>query len=238
MTPSDVRPDAPGIRDSSDAGRDAPRDRLRIHEIYLSLQGEGSRAGRRCTLVRLTACDLRCRWCDTEYAFTGGEWRTLDDVVAEVSRLGCRLVEITGGEPLLQTRVHDLIAKLLSAGYEVLIETGGHRDVSVLDPRVVKIMDLKAPGSGECAANRWENLAHLGERDEIKIVLADRTDYEWARDVVTRERLAERHVVLFAPVHGELDPQTLAAWIIDDALEVRLQLQLHKLIWGAETRGV
>jgi 7-carboxy-7-deazaguanine synthase len=213
-------------------------DTLKITEIFLSLQGEGTRVGLPCTLVRLTGCDLRCRWCDTEYAFTGGARRSFDEILAEVARLGCPLVEITGGEPLLQPNVHGLIARLLDRGYDVLLETGGHRDVAEVDPRVVKILDLKAPGSGEVDANRVANLDHLTPRDEVKVVIADRVDYEWARDRVREHRLDERVAVLFSAVHGELAPATLARWILDDGLGVRLQVQLHKLLWGAETRGV
>jgi len=211
---------------------------LKIYEIYTSLQGEGTRAGLPCTLVRLVGCDLRCRWCDTEYAFTGGSHRTITEILSEVDRLACRLVEITGGEPLLQSRVHDLIAALLDRDYEVLLETGGHRDISCVDSRVVRIVDLKAPGSGECERNLWSNLDHLAPHDEVKIVLADRADYEWMRETVRTFDLAARAHVLVSPVHGEIDPAVLAGWILEDRLPVRLQLQLHKLLWGAGARGV
>jgi 7-carboxy-7-deazaguanine synthase len=211
---------------------------LKIYEIYTSLQGEGSRMGLACTLVRLVGCDLRCRWCDTAYAFHGGRWMTIDEILAEVDRLGCRLVEITGGEPLLQERVHVLIAALLERDYEVLLETGGHRDLAPVDRRVVRIMDLKAPGSGESDRNLWSNLECLVPQDEVKIVIADRADYEWARAIVRDHDLASRAHVLFSPVHGAVDPADLAAWILADRLPVRMQLQLHKLLWGAEARGV
>jgi len=213
-------------------------DALKITEIFLSLQGEGTRAGLPCTLIRLTGCDLRCRWCDTEYAFTGGTRMSFEEILAAVARLGCRMVEVTGGEPLLQPNVHGLMGRLLDAGYEVLLETGGHRDVSGVDPRVVRIVDLKAPGSGEVEKNLLENLDHLTARDEVKVVIADRADYEWARDQVRRHRLEERLPVLFSTVHGELAPETLAGWILEDGLGVRLQVQLHKLLWGADTKGV
>jgi 7-carboxy-7-deazaguanine synthase len=211
---------------------------ITITEIFLSIQGEGTRAGRPCTFIRLTGCDLRCRWCDTAYAFHGGVRRSLAEVAAEVERLGCDLVCVTGGEPLLQPGVHPLMARLADAGYEVLLETGGQRDIGGVDPRVVRIVDLKAPGSGEAARNRWENLELLTGRDEVKIVLADRTDYEWMREVVTSRALAERVVVLVSPVHGELDAEELAGWILADRLPVRLQLQLHKHIWGPDAKGV
>lgn len=213
-------------------------DTLRITEIFHSLQGEGTRAGLPCTLIRLTGCDLRCRWCDTEYAFTGGTRMSFDAILAEVARLGCRLVEVTGGEPLLQPNVHGLMTRLLDDGYEVMLETGGHRDVSGVDPRVVRIVDLKAPGSGEVEQNLTANLDHLTARDEVKVVIADRVDYEWARAEVRRHRLDARLPVLFSVVHGELAPETLAGWILEDGLGVRLQVQLHKLLWGPDTKGV
>ena len=213
-------------------------DTLKITEIYLSIQGEGTRAGCPCTLVRLTGCDLRCRWCDTEYAFTGGRRMAIDEVLAEVERLGCSLVEITGGEPLLQPGVHPLMDRLLDEGHEVLLETGGHRDISDVDDRVVRILDLKAPGSGESELNRWSNLDHLTDRDEIKVVIADRADYEWARSIVRRHDLGSKVVVLFSAVHGELAPDSLVEWILADRLPVRLQVQLHKVVWGTNAKGV
>ncbi len=211
---------------------------LRITEIYRSIQGEGTRAGMPCVLVRLTGCDLRCRWCDTAYAFSGGRLMAVGEVAAEVDRLGLSLVEVTGGEPLLQPAVHDLMAALLAGGKEVLLETGGHRDISGVAPPVVRIMDLKAPGSGEAGRNLWSNLAHLRPTDEIKIVIADREDYVWARRLVAEHDLFGRCTVLFSPVHDELTPRQIAAWILEDGLPVRLQLQLHKLIWGRDARSV
>lgn len=211
---------------------------LRVTEIFRSLQGEGARAGMICTLVRLTGCDLRCRWCDTEYAFAGGNTMTIEEILAEVERFGSPLVEVTGGEPLLQPDAHALIAALLDADYEVMLETGGHRDISTVDPRVVRIVDFKPPGSGEDAANLWSNVDALKPGDEVKIVIADRIDYDWARRVITERRLAERSIVWLSPVHGELEPDQLAAWILEDGLPVRLQLQLHKLIWGPDAKGV
>lgn len=211
--------------------------RLRINEIFYSLQGESTLAGRPCVFVRLTGCQMRCRWCDTEYAFYEGGWRDLDDVLAEVARYGCALVEVTGGEPLLQPGCRPLLAALAEAGYEVMLETGGGLDIAGIDPRVRRIVDVKCPGSGESENNRWENLALLTDRDEVKFVVADRKDYEFTRDVITRHQLAERCPLLVSPVHGELAAAELAAWILEDHLPVRLQLQLHKALWGNQ-RGV
>ncbi|MDX1502911.1 MAG: radical SAM protein [Thermoanaerobaculia bacterium] len=229
---------------SSPAVRPDPRvhlpaaQRVRVNEIFHSLQGESTAAGRPCVLVRLTGCQMRCRWCDSEHSFYEGSWRTLDEVTAEVESYACRLVEVTGGEPLLQPGCLPLMSRLADAGHEVLLETGGGLDISGVDPRVRRILDVKCPGSGEAAANRWENLELLTSRDEVKFVLAGEADYLWAREVVRERRLAERCPVHFSPVWGELEPRVLAAWLLRDGLDVRLQLQLHKLLWGAETRGV
>lgn len=230
----------PRLRPPWGAAYIAGRMRLRITEVFHSIQGESTFAGRRSAFVRLTGCDLRCAWCDSTYTFTGGEWRTVDSLVRQVvQELRADLVCVTGGEPLLQPAVHDLMRSLLDQGLTVTLETGGQRDVAPVDPRVHKIVDLKCPGSGEVERNRWENLALLGERDEVKCVLSDRADYDWALDVVTRHRLAERvHAVLFSPVHGRLPPEQLAAWVLADRAPVRLQIQLHKILWGAEARGV
>lgn len=214
-------------------------DTLVIHEIYRSLQGESTFAGLPCTFVRLSACNLRCRWCDTPDAFTGGTRMPVAEVVTQALALGTPLVEVTGGEPLLQAAVHPLMRALCDAGKTVLLETSGERDISDVDPRVRRIVDLKAPGSGESHRNRWANLPHLTAQDEVKFVLADRADYEWARDVIRREALHERAgTVLLSCVHGELHPRDLAAWVLDDALPVRVQVQLHKIIWGADAKGV
>ena len=213
-------------------------DRLRINEIFYSLQGESTRAGLPCVLVRLTGCQMRCTWCDTEYAFHEGAWRSVDDVVAEVAGIGCPLVEVTGGEPLLQPGSLTLMRRLADRGLEVLLETGGGLDISAVDPRVRRIVDVKCPGSGEHGANHWPNLDLLRPSDELKFVLAGEDDYRLARDLVVGRRLAERCPIHFAPVHDRLDPRDLAAWILRDHLPVRLQLQLHKLLWGATTRGV
>ena len=212
---------------------------LRLHEIYTSVQGESTWVGVPCTFVRLSRCNLRCRWCDTPQAFSGGEVRDVGSLLATLADTARSVVEITGGEPMLQPAVLPLMRALCDAGFTVLLETSGERDIAPVDPRVHRIMDLKAPGSGESDKNRWENLAHLGARDDVKVVLADRADYEWARDVIRREALAEKvRAVLFSAVHGELDPATLVEWILEDALPVRFQLQLHKVVWGAEAEGV
>jgi 7-carboxy-7-deazaguanine synthase len=213
--------------------------RVRVNEIFHSIQGESTWAGLPCAFVRLTGCNLRCSWCDTEYAFYEGHQMDVAEVAAKVDAFGCGLVEITGGEPLLQAGVHPLIAAFLERGYQVMIETSGERDISVLDSRVIRIVDLKCPGSGESARNRWSNLEHLKPRDELKFVLADRHDYEWARDALQTHRLNQRvNAVLMSPVFGRLEPADLAAWILADRLPVRLQLQMHKHIWSPTARAV
>ena len=212
---------------------------LTITEIFHSIQGESTRAGTPCVFVRLTACDLRCRWCDTAYAFHEGGKRSLDEVVAEVEGYGCPTVEITGGEPLLQEDVYPLMERLLTSGKTVLIETGGHRSIARVPSAVIKIVDVKCPGSGEAERNDWDNLSRLAPHDEVKFVIADRTDYDYAVDVVTKHALPQRcAAVLFSPVHGELDPKRLAEWVLADRLPVRIQLQLHKFIWSPTQRGV
>jgi len=212
---------------------------LTINEIFYSIQGESTRAGRPCTFVRLTACDLRCSWCDTEYAFHEGRKMSLDEVLAVVSQHRCDLVEITGGEPLLQDDVYPLMDRLLDQGRTVLLETGGHRSIERVPAAVVKIVDIKCPGSGEADKNDWSNIERLAPHDEVKFVVRDRADYEFARDVIARKNLASRvAAVLISPVHGDLDLKTLSEWILDDHLPVRLQPQLHKYIWSPTTRGV
>lgn len=206
--------------------------RLRVSEIFHSLQGEADAAGWRTVFVRLTGCPLRCRWCDTAYAFEGGQWRSIDAILDEVARHGVRHVCVTGGEPLAQKRCLGLLESLCDAGYEVSLETSGALDVSGVDTRVRKVLDLKAPGSGEMARNLWDNLAYLGTQDQVKFVLADRADYDWACDVLRGHGLEQRCMVLFSPVQGELEPAQLAQWILDDRLPVRFQLQLHKVLWG------
>lgn len=221
-----------------------PERTLAVTEIFHSIQGESTWAGAPCTFVRLTGCPLRCVWCDTEYAFHGGERMSLDRILGEVRSRSASLVEITGGEPLSQPAACELAERLLAEGYTVLVETSGAIDVSDLDERVHKIMDLKCPGSGESHRNRWENLEHLTDRDEIKFVVKDRTDYEWARDTIRRHALDRRledgslRALLMSPVWGEIDLEALAGWILEDALPVRFQLQLHKLVWGHERQGV
>ena len=212
--------------------------RVRITEIFHSIQGEASFAGRPCVFVRLTGCQMRCVWCDTAYAFHGGEWRTLDAVVEAVRAFGCPLVEVTGGEPLLQPGVHPLMTRLCDEGFEVLLETGGGLDIRSVDRRVRRIVDVKCPGSGEAANNRWENLDDLRAGDELKFVIADRADYEWARETIAARALIRRCPIHLAPVWGALEPAELAAWILADRLAVRLSLQIHKLLWGPEARGV
>jgi 7-carboxy-7-deazaguanine synthase len=212
--------------------------KLLIREIFHSIQGESTQTGRPCSFVRLTGCNLRCVWCDTAYAFEGGEELTVEEICERVEAHRSRLVLVTGGEPLAQGSVHPLMGALLERGKEVMIETGGSLDISPVDPRVRIVMDLKCPGSGMEAHNRWENLALLKPSDEIKFVLSGRGDYQWARSVV-RERLSENPcTILFSPVHGVLPIRTLAEWILEDGLDVRMQIQLHKTIWPSQMRGV
>jgi len=216
-----------------------PEPTLKINEVYESIQGESSWAGWRCVFVRLTACDLRCTYCDTEYAFYEGKKRLVSEVLAEVLAYDTPLVEITGGEPLLQRNVHPLMTAIAEAGRTVLIETSGAHDISVIDPRVHRIMDLKTPGSGECARNLWSNIAHLNRGDEVKCVIGSREDYEWSRDRVREHALAARcNTVLFSPIFGRIEPREIVDWILEDKLPVRFQLQMHKFIWEPRARGV
>ena len=211
---------------------------MQITEIYHSIQGESRFAGLPCVFVRTTGCNLRCVWCDTEYSFYGGQKMSLDEIVKQVESYNCKLVEITGGEPLLQKEVPELARRLLDKKQTVLIETSGERDISELDKRVIKIMDLKCPGSGESHRNRWQNLEHLSPEDEVKFVIKDREDYEWSVEAAKKHNLESRVRILFSPVWGALDPKDLAQWILQDKLNVRYQLQLHKFIWSPETKGV
>ncbi|MDK9725834.1 MAG: 7-carboxy-7-deazaguanine synthase QueE [Sterolibacteriaceae bacterium MAG5] len=207
---------------------------LRVTEIFHSLQGESTRVGLPTVFVRLTGCPLRCVWCDTEYAFAGGEAMTVADILARVAAFDCPTVCVTGGEPLAQKACLDLLAALCDAGFSVSLETGGTLDIAAVDPRVSRIVDLKAPDSGECAKVRWENLALLTPRDELKLVLASENDYAWACEQLRAHRLDALCPVLFSPVQGSLAPAQLAEWILRDRLPVRFQLQMHKLLWGSE----
>ncbi len=210
-----------------------------VKEIYLSVQGESSWAGKLCSFVRLTGCHLRCTYCDSEFAFKGGARQPNAQVVQEVLKLGAPLVELTGGEPLLQPGSYDLMEKFLAAGLTVLLETSGAIDVRLVPPAVHKIVDLKAPSSGECDRNDYKNLTSMNGNDELKFVLGDRRDYEWARGLIRDERLAEKPFgVLVSTVYGKLHPKTLAEWVIEDRLPVRFQLQLHKYVWPPDERGV
>jgi 7-carboxy-7-deazaguanine synthase len=211
---------------------------LTVNEIFYSIQGESTHAGRPCVFVRLTACDLRCAWCDTAYAFHEGQKRSVDDVIAEIDSIGCRLVEITGGEPLLQDDVFPLMDRLVEKGYSVLLETGGHRSVERVPPAVAKIVDVKCPASGESDKNYWPNLDTLTSHDEVKFVIQDRSDYDYARAVIERYNLSSRCTVLLSPVHGVLEPVDLSEWMMTDRLSARLQLQLHKILWPDRSRGV
>jgi 7-carboxy-7-deazaguanine synthase len=215
------------------------RAMLTINEIFHSIQGESTHAGRPCVFVRLTACDLRCSWCDTPYAFTEGHKMTVDEVLDRVRDYGCDVVELTGGEPLLQKEVYPLMERLLDEGRTVMLETGGHLSADDVPAGVVRVIDIKCPGSGESAKVHWPNLERLRSSDELKFVIRDRADYDFAREVVTKHDLVSRSAaVLFSPVHGVLDARQLAEWILADRLPVRLQLQTHKYIWSPETRGV
>jgi 7-carboxy-7-deazaguanine synthase len=215
-----------------------PEPRLKIWEIFYSIQGESTFAGRPCVLVRLTGCQMRCSWCDTEYAFHGGEWMSLPQVMEKVAAFGCPLVEVTGGEPLLQKACLPLLTALGDAGYEVLLETGGGLDIAPVDPRVRRIVDIKCPASGEAENNRWGNLAALRPTDEVKFVVAGREDYDWAKGVIAERKLAGVCPIHFSPVWETCPPAELAAWILADRLPVRLTLQQHKILWGKDTRGV
>jgi len=211
---------------------------MRITEIFHSIQGESSYAGQPCVFVRLTGCPLRCSWCDSEYTFSGGTEMAPDDVLDRVRGYRCRLVEITGGEPLHQPEAFLLVERLCSQGYEVLIETSGAIDIAPVDKRAHVILDVKCPGSGMGERMYWDNLKRLTEKDEVKFVIKDRADYKWASSIVTKYGLEKRCTVLFGPVFGELEPRRLAEWILEDRLPVRLQVQLHKYIWDPDMRGV
>ena len=210
---------------------------MRITEIFYSIQGESTHAGRPCVFVRLTGCNLRCVWCDSEYTFTGGERMSIDDVIARVKSYGCNLVEITGGEPLAQAESFDLVKRLCDEAFEVLIETSGSIDITPVDPRARIILDIKCPGSGEAARNRWENVDVLRPHDEIKFVIADRADYDWAKQVIEEWNL-DRWTILLSPVWDRMNMKSLAQWMLADRLPARFQTQLHKHIWGPDVKGV
>jgi len=213
-------------------------DLLKVSEIFSSIQGECARAGRPCTLVRLSGCNLRCRWCDTRYALTGGREMSVGEVLGRVEELGCKLVEVTGGEPLTQPAALELLRALADAGHETLLETNGSLDISPVDRRVARIVDFKCPSSGQQANNLWDNVSHLRAADEVKFVLADRADYAFAREALRLHALRRRCAVVFSPVFGRLAPARLAEWILADGLDVRLSLQLHRIIWPHADRGV
>jgi 7-carboxy-7-deazaguanine synthase len=211
---------------------------MRITEIFHSIQGESSYVGQPCVFVRLTGCPLRCTWCDTDYAFYGGHECTIEEVLAKVHTYGCRLVEVTGGEPLVQPESLPFITGLCDAGYTVLLETSGTVDIAPVDPRAHIILDVKCPGSGMTDRMHWPNLSQLAAKDEAKFVLADRADYDWAREILAQYAVARRCTVLFSPVFGAMDVRQLAEWILADRLPVRFQLQMHKYIWAPDLRGV
>jgi 7-carboxy-7-deazaguanine synthase len=223
-----LQPETQSARPETDAAR------LRVTEIFFSIQGEARTVGCPTVFIRLTGCPLRCGYCDTAYAFTEGQWMTLAEVLARVRAEAPRYVTVTGGEPLVQRPCRALLAQLCDAGYQVSLETSGALDIVEIDPRVSVVMDLKTPGSGEVEKNRYDNIAHLQPKDQVKFVIADRADYDWSRAQVAQHALTEKCEVLFSPVHGRLAPATLAQWILADHLPVRLQVQLHKLLWGEE----
>lgn len=211
---------------------------LRVTEVFYSIQGESTFAGQPCVFIRLTGCPLRCTWCDTEYSFYGGTMQTIDQLLEQVAQYGCRLVELTGGEPLAQPDAHTLIHRLCDSGHTVLIETSGAIDTAPVDARARLILDVKCPGSGMADRMHWPNLDRLTGQDEVKFVLADRADYDWARDIIQRYRLAERCPILFSPVFGTLELRALAEWMLADRVPARFQVQLHKYIWAPDMRGV
>ena len=213
-------------------------DTLVINEIFHSIQGESSHTGRPCTFIRLAYCNIRCSYCDTAYAFDEGTEMTVDEVFDRVESLKCKFVEVTGGEPLFQEKVHLLMTSLCDAGYEVVLETGGTLDIGSVDPRVKRIVDIKCPSSKMANKNHWENIGYLGPSDEVKFVIGDREDYDWAKLMIGRYRIADRSPILMSVVFGVLEPLQLCQWILDDHLDVRFQLQVHKYIWNPETRGV
>lgn len=211
---------------------------LKVNEIYLSVQGESSKAGLPCVFIRLTYCNLRCAYCDTEYAFYAGDDSSIGEIISEVKRYNCKLVEITGGEPLVQTQSMDLMKRLCDDGYEVMLETGGSLSVKDVDPRVMIIMDLKCPSSGMLQKNFYENINYLKPTDEVKFVIGNREDYEWAKEIIEKYNLVGKNNILMSVVFGDLEPVTLVEWILEDKLNVRFQLQMHKFIWDPAVKGV
>ena len=211
---------------------------IKINEIYLSVQGESSHTGLPCVFVRLTGCNLRCVWCDTAYAFHEGKTQSIDKTLKDVKNFGINLVEITGGEPLMQEDVYPLMEALLENGYKVMLETGGSLSLGKVPRDVIKILDLKCPGSGEHKKNNLNNLKLLALHDEVKFVILDRRDYEWSRDLIKKHKINETAPILFSPVYGKLELKEMVKWILEDRLPVRLQTQLHKVIWSKETKGV
>lgn len=218
--------------------RAAATNTLIINEIFFSIQGESTRAGEPCVFIRLTSCDLRCAWCDTAYAFTDGVEMNIDAIIQKVKEYGCNLIEVTGGEPLLQDNVYPLMRRLCDDKFDVMIETGGHHDIGRIDPRVKRIMDIKCPGSKMKEHNNWENIEKLNERDEVKFVIADQADYQWAKHVILQYQLTKRCTVLLSPAFGLLENRTIAEWILHDRLPVQFQIQIHKYIWNPTARGV
>jgi 7-carboxy-7-deazaguanine synthase len=211
---------------------------IKVNEIYFSVQGESSRAGLPCVFIRLTYCNLRCEYCDTEYAFYAGEDYTIGEIVSEVKKYDCRLVELTGGEPLIQTQALDLMKRLCDEGYDVMLETGGSLSIQDVDRRVMIVMDLKCPTSGMIKKNFYENINYLKPSDEVKFVIGNREDYEWAKEIIEKYKLVGKNNVLMSVVFGELEPPTLVEWILEDKLNVRFQLQMHKFIWDPAATGV
>jgi len=234
-----IRPYGAGLYQMEQTLQPAVTGNLKVNEIYLSVQGESTWAGLPCLFLRLTACDLRCTYCDTEYAFYDGKKRTTADVLEEMLSYDCPLMEITGGEPLLQKNVLPLMTALCDAGRTVLIETSGAHDISKIDPRVHRIMDLKTPSSGMCDRNLYSNIPHLAERDEVKFVIGSREDYEWTRDQIRTHGLADRvRAVLLSAIFGKIEPRQIVEWMLEDKLPARFQLQMHKFIWEPRARGV
>ncbi len=235
MDGTDLQARSPAPAQTRNVKDELPADaRLKITEIFYSLQGEALTAGAPTVFVRLTGCPLRCQYCDTAYAFHGGDWSSFDDIIATVGEYGARHVCITGGEPLAQKNSAALMRRLCDAGYEVSVETSGAYDISVLDPRVVRVLDIKTPGSGEASRNRMENLADLRPADQVKFVLCSREDFEWASNVLKENNINQLCTVFFSPSFEQLEAVELANWILEARLPVRLQLQLHKLLWGDE----